>query len=73
MWPIVTDKSIYASITEMEEVRSVTIVSAAKMAESIEMPFRLWTRVGPRNNVLDGGPDPPTRIGILMGKRAGPF
>ena len=27
------------------------------MAEPIEMPFELWTRVGQRNNVLDGGPD----------------
>ena len=35
--------------------RSVTIVSPAKTAEPIEMPFRLWTRVGPRNHVLDGG------------------
>jgi len=28
---------------------SVTIVSHAKTAEPVEMPFRLWTRVGPRN------------------------
>ena len=33
---------------------SVTIVSPAKTAEPIEMPFGLWTRVGPRNHVLDG-------------------
>jgi len=33
-------------------------VSPAKMAEPIEMPFGLWTRVGPRNHVLDGDPDP---------------
>ena len=26
------------------------------MAEPFEMPFGLWTRVGPRNRVLDGGP-----------------
>ena len=36
---------------------SVTIVSPAKTAEPIEMPFWLWTRVGPRNYVLDGSPD----------------
>ena len=35
--------------------RSVTIVSPAKTAEPIEMPFGLCTRVGPRNHVLDGG------------------
>jgi len=34
--------------------RSVTIFSSAKVAEPIEVPFGLWTRVGPRNNVLDG-------------------
>ena len=27
------------------------------MAEPIDMPFGLRTRVGPRNHVLDGGPD----------------
>jgi len=27
------------------------------MAELFEMLFGLWTRVGPRNHVLDGGPD----------------
>jgi len=36
---------------------SVMLVSPAKTAEPIEMPFGLWTRVGPRNHVLDGGPD----------------
>ena len=29
------------------------------MAESIEMPFGFWTRVGPRNHALGEGPDPP--------------
>jgi len=38
-----------------------TAVSHAKTAESIEMPFRLWARVGLRNHVLDGGPDPKMR------------
>jgi len=38
---------------------SVTIVSPAKTAEPIEMPFGLWSRVGPRSHVLDGGQDPP--------------
>ena len=30
--------------------RSVTLVSPAKMAEPIEMPFGLWTQMGPRNH-----------------------
>jgi len=33
---------------------SVTLVSPAKTAELIEMPFGLRTRVGPTNHVLDG-------------------
>ena len=37
--------------------RSVTLVSPAKTAESIEMPFGLWARMGPRNHVLDGVPE----------------
>ena len=33
---------------------SVTVVTFAKTAELIEMPFGLWTLMGPRNHVLDG-------------------
>jgi len=32
----------------------VTVLSPAKTAEAIEMPFGLRTRVGPKNHVLDG-------------------
>ena len=35
--------------------RSVTVVSPAKAAEPIEMPFGLWARMGRMNHVLDGG------------------
>jgi len=38
----------------------VTIVSHVKTAEPIKMPFGMWTRVDPRNYVLDAGPDPHT-------------
>jgi len=38
---------------------SGTLVSPAKTAEPIEMPFGFWTWVGPVSHVLDGGPDPP--------------
>ena len=34
---------------------SVTLVSPAKMAEPIDMSFGLWTWVGPRRHVFDGG------------------
>ena len=33
---------------------SVTAKSTAKTAEPIEIPFGLWTRMDPRNNVLYG-------------------
>ena len=38
---------------------SVTLVSPAKTAAPMELPFGLRTWVGPGNHVLDGGPDPP--------------
>ena len=31
-------------------------VSPTETAEPIEMPFGFWTRVGPRNHVIGGGP-----------------
>jgi len=40
-------------------------MNPAKMAEPTVMPFGLWTRVGPRNSVLDRGPDPPWEGAIL--------
>jgi len=49
----------------MSVCRSVTILSPAKTTESIEMPFEMWTRLGPRNYVLDGGPDPHMRRGNI--------
>jgi len=30
-------------------------MSCAKMGELILMPFGVWTRVGPKTHVLDGG------------------
>jgi len=50
--------------------RSVTLVSPAKTAALIEMLFGLRTRVGPRNHVLDGGPDPPMQRGNFEGEGA---
>jgi len=48
--------------------RSVTVVSPAKTAAPIEMPFELMTRLGPGNHVLDEGPDPPWE-GAIFGAR----
>ena len=42
-------------------------MSLAKTAKLIEILFGLWTPVGPRNHVLDGGPDLPCTRAILRG------
>jgi len=63
MWPIVTDQVAWF----------VTLVSPVKTAELIEMSFALRTRLGPRNHVLDGGPDPPWKGAILRGDRTIPL
>ena len=61
MRPIVADRIAW-SVSQ-----SVTTVSPAKTAESIRMSFRMWTRVGPRNYVLTGGPDLACKRAILRG------
>jgi len=52
---------------------SVTLVSHAKTATPIEMPFGLRTRVGPGNHVLDGGQDPPMGRGNFEGGKGHPI
>jgi len=42
-----------------------TAVSCAKTAVAIEMSFRLRTRVGSKNHVLDGGLGPPGKRHFL--------
>jgi len=53
MPPVVTDRVAWCVGL------SVTVVSPPERlkVETIEMPFGLWSRMGPRNHVLDGGPD----------------
>jgi len=53
--------------------RSVTLVSYAKTAELIEIPFGLRTRVGPGNHVLDAGPDSLWEATILSGRKGRPI
>ena len=48
----------------------VTLVSPAKTAEPIEMPFGSRTRVGPGNHALDGGSDTQSKGAILGEIRA---
>jgi len=52
---------------------SVTLVSPAKMAALIELPFGLRTWVGPGNRVLDGGSDPPMGRGKFFGENGRPI
>jgi len=66
MQPIVTDQ--VASSVGL----SVTLVSPAKTAAPIELPFGLSTWVGPGNNVLDGGPDSPMGMGKFWGENGHP-
>ena len=52
---------------------SVTLVSPAKTAELIDLPFGLRTWVGRGNHVLDGGPDPPMGRGKFLGENGRPI
>jgi len=53
MWPIATDEVAWS--VGLSVCLSVMIVSPAKTAELIVVPFTILTRMGPRNHVLDGG------------------
>jgi len=53
--------------------QSVTLVSPAKMAEPIEMPFGLRTQVDPGNHVFDGSPNPPMGSRNFEGERGVPL
>ena len=58
MQPIATD-GVAWSVRRLSMVGLfVTIVSRAKTAEPIEMPFWMCTGMGSRNHVLNWGPDP---------------
>jgi len=52
---------------------SVTLVSPAKTAEPIEMPFELWTRVGPCIHVSDGDPNLLMGMGNFEGRKGRPI
>jgi len=49
--------------------RSVTLVSPAKMAEPIQMPYGFRTWLNPGNHVLDKGPHPHGKGQFWGGKR----
>jgi len=66
MRPIATDGVEWS--VEVPVCRYVTILSHTKTAKPIEMSFGMWTQVGPRNHVLDEGPDLPWEGAILRRK-----
>ena len=68
MRPIVTDRGAWSVGRWMEHTNvKHTVARRAKTAEPIEVPFGLWTWVGPGNHVLDGDPDPACERAILRG------
>ena len=48
-------------------------MSCAKTAEAIEILFGFWAPMGPRNHLLDGGPDSPMGIGNFEKGIGGPL
>jgi len=71
VWPIVSDRVVWS--VGLTVGLSVTLVSPAKMSKAIKVPFGLRTRVGPGNNVFDGGPDPPMERGNFEGRSSVPL
>jgi len=43
----------------------VTTVNSGKTADSIETPLEMVDHLGSTNDVVDGGPDPPTERGTF--------
>jgi len=68
MWPIVTDR-----VEWLVDLSVCHIVSPAKTAEPIELPFGLWTWFGRKNHVLDFRPDPLWEGALLRRRRGGPL
>jgi len=70
MRPVVTDGLAWSVCLSV--CLSVTIVSPAKTAEPIEMPFGMWTKMGPRKHVLDGVQIATRDLEIFRVKRVSP-
>jgi len=67
VWPILTDRVAWSVGL------SVTLVSPAKTAAPIELPFGLGTWVGPGNHVLDGVQIPPWEGENFLGENGRPI
>jgi len=58
------DRGVYLSSLSVSLSRGLNLLHCAKMAERIDILFRVNTLGGPiRNIVLDGDPDPPIATG----------
>jgi len=53
--------------------KRLSAVICAKTAEPIEMPFGSWAGIGPRNHVVDGGPDSSMGRGNYENGKDSPF
>jgi len=71
MRPILTDRVAWS--VGLSVCLSVTLVSPAKTAAPIELPFGLKTWVGPGNHVLDGVQIPPWEGENFWGKMGVPL
>ena len=73
MWPIVTDRVAWS--VGLSVGLSVTLMSPAKTAVPIEMPFGLSIRMDPGNylGLIRWGPDPPMGRGNFEGERGVPL
>jgi len=70
MRPILTDRVAWS--VGLSVCQSVTLVSPAKTAAPIELPFGLRTWVGPGNHVLDGSRSPRGK-GQIFGENGRPY
>jgi len=71
MRSVVTDRAAWS--VGLSVGLSVTLMSPAKTAEPIEMPFGLRSWVGLGNHVLDGGPDSPMGRGNFERSKGRPI
>jgi len=67
MQSIVTDQVAWSVCLSVGLCRSGTLVSPAKTAEAIVVPFGLWARTQPRNHELVRDRDPREK-GQFLGK-----
>jgi len=68
MRSVVTDRVAWSVGLWVGLSVTVTLLSPAKTAKPIEMPFGLWPLMGQWNHVLDGVPDSPWEGALLRAR-----